>query len=90
MRSLKKIVLFPIKLFLRVISFILAELIKLECHVAGYAFLFLAFCIVITIIKGTWYNLGILAVIVLAVIMALMIPSYLLMIVEDQLEKLNG
>ena len=90
MRSLKKIVLFPIKLFLRVISILLAGLIKLECRIAGYVFMFLALCILMTIIKGTWYNLGILAVIVFAVIMAIKIPFFLQLFIDDQLEKLNG
>ena len=89
MNVLKQIVLFPLRIVLQLLRLFLKEFIELECHIAGIAILFLAFCILVTILKGTWINLGILAVLAVAVIIALMIPSYLLILVEDQLEKLN-
>lgn len=73
MRLLRKIILFPIKLVLRILGLFVDLFIKAECFVAGIGGLFLVACLIHSIINQIWINIGLLSgILVLGIIFVLL------------------
>lgn len=70
---MKKVLLFPLRLIVKLLGLLVDLFIKAECLVAGIGFLFLAICLIYSVFNQMWLQAGILvAIIVVAIVFVLM------------------
>lgn len=70
---MKKVLLFPIRMIVKLLGLLMDLFIKAECLVAGIGFLFLAICLIYSMVKQLWLQAGIfVAIIVVAIVFVLM------------------
>lgn len=89
MSVLRKIVLFPIKLLLRVIGLLVDLFIKAECFVAGIGGLFLLVCLFHSIINQIWINVGLLSGIIVIGVLLVLFTAEVKVGIEILLEKMS-
>lgn len=89
MRMLKKIILFPIKLVLRIIGLVVDLFIKAECFVAGIGGLFLVACLIHSIINQIWINVGLLSGIIVIGVLFVLFTAEVKVGIEILLEKMT-
>ncbi len=89
MRVLNNLVLFPLRVVLSALQFILNIFIKIECLVAGIVLVFLGICAVLSLINGMWLQLGIFAMIIVAVLILLFISAQIMLCVELAYDKIH-
>ena len=89
MRVLNNLVLFPLRVVLSVLQFIINIFIKIECLVAGIVLVFLGICAILSLINGMWLQLGIFAMIIVAVLILLFISAQIMLCVELAYDKIH-
>ena len=89
MSVLRKIVLFPIKLVLRVIGLLVDLFIKAECFVAGIGGLFLVGCLIYSIVNQIWINVGLLSGIIVISVLFVLFTADVKVVIEILLEKME-
>lgn len=85
---IKKIMLFPIRVVLKLVGILMDLFIKAECWVVGIAFMILAICVVLAVVNQMWLQAGILAGIVAAVVVVLFLTAEIKLCLELIIEKL--
>ena len=88
MRTLKKVLLFPIKLVLIFINLLLDLFMRVESLVAGIGGLFLLACLIYSLINRIWIHVGILSGIILVGVVFVLLTAEIKVAIEILLEKM--
>ena len=89
MRMLKKIAVFPIMLFVAIMSTCIKRIVKIESHIAAVAKVFLMICVMLAVINRMWLQLGIFAIIFAAGFLILLFSVQLSVWMEVLLDRLK-
>lgn len=89
MKIVKKIVIFPTILVLRIIRWLINVIIKAECWVAGVGFLLLAVLAILAIMKQQWLQVGIFAGMAGVGAIFLFLSANIQVLLEDGLERMK-
>lgn len=88
MRTLKKVLLFPIKLVLMFINLLLDLFMRVESLVAGIGGLFLLACLIYSLFNRIWIHVGILSGIIVVGVVFVLLTAEIKVAIEILLEKM--
>lgn len=88
MRTLKKVLLFPIKLVLMFVNLLLDLFMRVESLVAGIGGLFLLACLIYSLINRIWIHVGILSGIIVVGVVFVLLTAEIKVAIEILLEKM--
>lgn len=89
MRTLKKVLLLPIKLVLMFVNLLLDLFMRVESLVAGIGGLFLLACLIYSLINRIWIHVGILSGIIVVGVVFVLLTAEIKVAIEILLEKME-
>ena len=86
---MKKILLFPVKMIVGILNFLMGLFIRVESFVGGLVFLFLIICLILALINQMWQQVAIFVGIAGISIIVLLLSAEIKATLETFLEKLS-